>query len=400
MYTQCPHCQTCFRISEAHLKVADGKVRCGSCQEVFDATQYLFKNLTDREPITDFKQPAPPPAAPPPPPAPPPQQSATEHIDLSAPSPTPEQTLEEIRRERAESPDQGQFMESTVGSDRYNDLDNMESISIPGDINFGDSMIKFAEQAAVPDEPEQPAEERTPYEDIEDKESPATTADMESIKDFYAQVDAQLHDKKEDNDEDKRSQLDKDIDELLAFAKDLDQESDLSKPEPTKHDAGAKQPDEHTGTESEEEFDLHAIAEFEKELEATSTGVFAAQDLQAEQLQEEQPAEQEPAQPEQTTAKPLIAKATAKSANENASLSDDDKQTKRSDFDELASPDEDIPLALRRSLDSLNDLPRRSLGMTLLMLLIIIVLIGGLGFQVVLFRNVELAQRFPTLIPC
>ena len=409
MYTQCPHCQTCFRISEAHLKVADGKVRCGSCQEVFDATQHLFKNLIDREPITYFKQESPPPPvpSPPPPAAPAPQQSATDHIDLSGPAARPEQTPEDIRRERSETPDQGHFMESVVGSDRYNDLDQMGSISIPGDINFGDSIIKFAEAEQEPaGEPDKPAEDRTPYEDFADKESPATTADLDSIKDFYAQVDAQLSDKGEQA-EDKRSQLDKDIDELLAFAKGLDQESDLTKTEQSQHDS-ADRPTEHVGSEIEEEFDLHAIAEFEKELEATNAGVFAAQALPTEQTQNKDHADGKPAQTEKTSGKPRPAKATTKATDELSSFSEADtspaksdggKRVKHNDFDELPSPDEDIPLALRRSLDSLNDLPRRSLGMTLLMLLIILVLIGGLGFQVVLFRNVELAQRFPRLIP-
>ena len=37
MQTQCPHCRTLFRITESQLAMADGKVRCGFCKEVFDA---------------------------------------------------------------------------------------------------------------------------------------------------------------------------------------------------------------------------------------------------------------------------------------------------------------------------------------------------------------------------
>jgi predicted Zn finger-like uncharacterized protein len=37
MQTQCPHCHTLFRITEAQLAMADGRVRCGFCKEVFDA---------------------------------------------------------------------------------------------------------------------------------------------------------------------------------------------------------------------------------------------------------------------------------------------------------------------------------------------------------------------------
>jgi predicted Zn finger-like uncharacterized protein len=37
MQTQCPHCQTRFRLTEAQLDVADGYVRCGVCDQVFNA---------------------------------------------------------------------------------------------------------------------------------------------------------------------------------------------------------------------------------------------------------------------------------------------------------------------------------------------------------------------------
>lgn len=45
MYTCCPHCQTCFRITKPQLDVAQGKVRCGHCQQVFNARQHLHSEL-------------------------------------------------------------------------------------------------------------------------------------------------------------------------------------------------------------------------------------------------------------------------------------------------------------------------------------------------------------------
>lgn len=400
MYTQCPHCQTCFRIAEAHLKVAKGKVRCGSCQEIFDATQYLFKNLTDREPINDYKQPAATPAVSP---HLPPQD--TEHIDLFSPPTPPAKPAEEIRRERAKAPDQSHFMESVVGSDRYNDLDKLGPINIPGDLNFGDSFIKHAEEAESPPEPvKQQEAARTPYEDFEDKESPATTADHDSLKNFFAEVDAQL------DEDDGKSQLDKDIDELLAFAKGLDLDADLDNPTKTQQaepDARQTKPAE-IEVEVEEEFDLQAIADFEKELDATSTGVFAAQQLQEDQSQfNDQPAN-ESARAKKVKAPATQVATTESIADELPSIEEPaaeeaqpakKKKAKQVTLDELPSLDEDIPRALRRSLDSLNQLPQRSLGQTLLMLLLILILIGGLGIQTVLFRNVELANMFPNLLP-
>ncbi|MHC8365026.1 DUF3426 domain-containing protein [Pseudomonas sp. ZT5P21] len=40
--TQCPHCQTSFRVSHAQLSVARGVVRCGSCLQVFNAAKQLL----------------------------------------------------------------------------------------------------------------------------------------------------------------------------------------------------------------------------------------------------------------------------------------------------------------------------------------------------------------------
>ncbi|MCX7742708.1 MAG: zinc-ribbon domain-containing protein, partial [Tepidimonas sp.] len=39
--TRCPSCGTTFRVVVDQLKIADGWVRCGFCQRVFDATQDL-----------------------------------------------------------------------------------------------------------------------------------------------------------------------------------------------------------------------------------------------------------------------------------------------------------------------------------------------------------------------
>ncbi|MDH4563423.1 DUF3426 domain-containing protein [Pseudomonas sp. BN411] len=42
--TQCPHCQTSFRVSRAQLAVAHGAVRCGACLHVFNAAQQLLES--------------------------------------------------------------------------------------------------------------------------------------------------------------------------------------------------------------------------------------------------------------------------------------------------------------------------------------------------------------------
>jgi predicted Zn finger-like uncharacterized protein len=40
--TQCPHCRTSFRVSQAQLGAAHGVVRCGACLHVFNAAEQLF----------------------------------------------------------------------------------------------------------------------------------------------------------------------------------------------------------------------------------------------------------------------------------------------------------------------------------------------------------------------
>ncbi|MDX1824225.1 MAG: DUF3426 domain-containing protein [Thiohalomonadales bacterium] len=49
MYTCCPHCQTCFRITKAQLDVAQGKVRCGHCKQVFNGKQHLREELPGKQ---------------------------------------------------------------------------------------------------------------------------------------------------------------------------------------------------------------------------------------------------------------------------------------------------------------------------------------------------------------
>ena len=57
MYTQCPDCDTAFRVTAEVLKQAAGKVRCGGCGNAFNALEYLSeekpeqKSLPDHEPV-------------------------------------------------------------------------------------------------------------------------------------------------------------------------------------------------------------------------------------------------------------------------------------------------------------------------------------------------------------
>lgn len=39
--TRCPHCQTLFRVTTEQLQLRQGSVRCGSCREVFNGSDFL-----------------------------------------------------------------------------------------------------------------------------------------------------------------------------------------------------------------------------------------------------------------------------------------------------------------------------------------------------------------------
>ena len=41
MFTRCPECETTFRLSAADLRRAQGRVRCGDCETVFNALEFL-----------------------------------------------------------------------------------------------------------------------------------------------------------------------------------------------------------------------------------------------------------------------------------------------------------------------------------------------------------------------
>src|SRR5512139_4111484 len=47
MYSQCPECQTRFRVTAAALRAAHGTVRCGQCGIAFDALPNLSDTLAE-----------------------------------------------------------------------------------------------------------------------------------------------------------------------------------------------------------------------------------------------------------------------------------------------------------------------------------------------------------------
>ncbi|MEM7219749.1 MAG: DUF3426 domain-containing protein [Pseudomonadota bacterium] len=50
LVTECPNCQTRFRVNKEQLDIANGRVRCGACLSVFDGESYLLGE-TDTEEV-------------------------------------------------------------------------------------------------------------------------------------------------------------------------------------------------------------------------------------------------------------------------------------------------------------------------------------------------------------
>ncbi|OBS30233.1 hypothetical protein A9O67_04055 [Tepidimonas fonticaldi] len=92
--TRCPSCGTAFKVVADQLKIADGWVRCGHCQQVFDATldlQPAFAPLPPSAPPPSPGGAPPSPEATPQPTAPPPMPAAEPPGNAAAePGPAPE----------------------------------------------------------------------------------------------------------------------------------------------------------------------------------------------------------------------------------------------------------------------------------------------------------------------
>ncbi|MEJ2115208.1 MAG: zinc-ribbon domain-containing protein, partial [Gammaproteobacteria bacterium] len=41
MYTKCPECRAVFRVTTEQLNMAEGLVRCGICDSIFNGIEYI-----------------------------------------------------------------------------------------------------------------------------------------------------------------------------------------------------------------------------------------------------------------------------------------------------------------------------------------------------------------------
>jgi predicted Zn finger-like uncharacterized protein len=57
--TECPSCETVFRVTERQLQIADGRVRCGSCLHVFVAAEHWTATIDPQQKVMSLSSPAP-----------------------------------------------------------------------------------------------------------------------------------------------------------------------------------------------------------------------------------------------------------------------------------------------------------------------------------------------------
>ena len=56
MFTFCPHCFAIYQVTPTHLDQAGGQLRCGECQQVYRAIDYLFENLAAARSVVETQR--------------------------------------------------------------------------------------------------------------------------------------------------------------------------------------------------------------------------------------------------------------------------------------------------------------------------------------------------------
>ena len=148
--TRCPHCQAQFRISEEHLKQAQGQVRCGSCLKVFLATENLVNEAPAQPKAKPAAQPAAKPAAKTPAPAkakpasPENWSLPAESKAVPAPEPASRWTMDDGGSNQHESEDIPAFSDDEVDIPEARPAPNDTKVSL-GSIELSDSFMSLDE---------------------------------------------------------------------------------------------------------------------------------------------------------------------------------------------------------------------------------------------------------------
>jgi predicted Zn finger-like uncharacterized protein len=173
MLTQCPNCQTTFRVTTEILRVADGQVRCGRCQTQFDALERLIDENEPAEHAARSPRTAHTPAA--------------DRIEVEEPAAQEDITLEgrhiEISgryRMPDSAPGEPRIREETV--EEWVEIDDIDDavtndageIEIDPDLleDDGPAQIEIAEEAAYEVEEQQDEAEQDDYPAVAEQTEP------------------------------------------------------------------------------------------------------------------------------------------------------------------------------------------------------------------------------------
>jgi predicted Zn finger-like uncharacterized protein len=379
MYTCCPHCQTCFRITKAQLDVAQGKVRCGHCKQVFNGKQHLRDEL----PVQRSKSAAPVATSAPPPAAPvthepePPEAEedfgkATDiDFDLFDLTSIPESSEEEEDwlDDSAEIVSELEDLESDawLEEDEFEEEDVTANLDEPyEEIDETFDEIDEDEEEPYPDaeaevqseEPGSQSASRYTYVDPEELHG-----EQQDIEKFIEEMNAQLTESEEQPSDIKPFQS--------AVYVDVDLTTEPEKPLPLEEE----KPSQPAASTTDDEFKQAFLENLDSTLAI-------------------RPTSPEPAEPPPPKAEP---KPERKPKLEPEPM--DDIQIAAMRPADVSGPEaaEEIPLRLRDSL-AVEVKPRRPI-MLILGLLAILLFSATLFVQLAYFRSSQLLDRFPALQP-
>lgn len=171
--TKCPHCGAQFRIGQDHLKQAGGKVRCGSCLEIFLATENLVKEggETPAKAAKPGKTPAKPKK-------PVKKQPAPAKKQKAEPADEPRWTPPKQDTGRKATPDESKDKKRHESNDTGVSLGSSELsesfLSMDEENGFGDDNFVETREGSRGDSDESWAEQL--LEELEDNEQPEQTA--------------------------------------------------------------------------------------------------------------------------------------------------------------------------------------------------------------------------------
>ena len=184
--TQCPNCQTRFRLSAEHLAAADGQVRCGRCRHIFNARDKLEDDPTLAQPATPEPEPTPPPA-----PAPAPAAASATAPWHDEPSNEAERLAQAMQQAKSGDWEEPKLADSDALETADSNADDF-ALDLPdfGPLPDFDTLSSVQDAAAVP--PENPADEAAT-----DEKTPADTdqpADEDSFEALLSDAALQQED--------------------------------------------------------------------------------------------------------------------------------------------------------------------------------------------------------------